>query len=248
MNQKSSRRHFLKGAVGGLGGVIVAHVAGFFPEIEPLLAQSSREVVPVAHSSGQEDSVGESFAGFFLLPEGAPIPSFIQESKRGIPVVCGIGADKGGAVATAITEAFSNVEDLKNVIDFPIYVLQPISENFQFLEASVLKHETGEVFSVSVSFQTYNSETDQWQSTISVWAEPDFPRPFPLYFNEPIEADVPAIVLEKVDFLPSPGIMVATATGHVCHWIENGILYFLIAENSPSRSNILEIADNIIAL
>lgn len=128
MNQKSSRRHFLKGAVGGLGGMIAARVAGFFPEAQPLLAQAVRDTVPSSRPISREIDVGESFAGFFLLPEGAPVPNFVQPSKRGIPAVCGIGADSGGAIATAISETYDSVEELKKVIDFPIYIL-PISES-----------------------------------------------------------------------------------------------------------------------
>jgi hypothetical protein len=183
-------------------------------------------------------SIGESFAGLLLLPEGAPVPSFVRESKLGTPIVCGIGADKGGAVATAITESFNRAEDLKEVVNFPVYTLKPMSEDFQSLGATVLKHETGEIFAISVDFQTYNDEVDNWETTVSIWAHPDFPRPFPLWSTEPLEAGAPAIVLEKVDFLPMPGIMISTAAGHVCHWIEGEILYHLIAENSASRSNV----------
>lgn len=109
----------------------------------------------------------------------------------------------------------------------------------------MLKHDTGELFSVSLGYQTYNQEDEQWQTTLSVWAEPDFPRPFPLYSSEPLEAGIPATILEKVDFLPAPGIMVATATGYACHWIKDGILYFIIADNNQTRSNIQELVDNL---
>jgi len=50
MNQKSSRRHFLKGAVGGLGGIIAARVVGLFPEAQATLADAARENVPTTQT------------------------------------------------------------------------------------------------------------------------------------------------------------------------------------------------------
>ncbi|NBD35313.1 MAG: hypothetical protein GVY30_04865 [Chloroflexi bacterium] len=70
---------------------------------------------------------------------------------------------------------------------------------------------------------------------MSIWSQSDFPRPFPLWSSDPVEPGGPAVVLEKVDFLPSPGIMVTTRRGYVFHWIENDVLYTLITEFDPSR-------------
>lgn len=247
MNQKSDRRQFLKGVVGGLGGILAARLSGIFPEIHPLFAKTTHESIPSQRptSSSNIEDIGELYSGFVLLSEGMPIPNYVKASKFGVPVVCGIGANEGGAVATAVTEFYSNVADLKKVIDLPVYTLDPFPDGFQPLGAMALKHQTGEIFAISIDFQTYNEKTDGLETTVSIWAYPDFPQPFPLWSAEPLEANGASITLEKVDFLPMPGILVATAMGYVCHWIADGILYCLIAENSTLNSNIHSIVNKL---
>jgi hypothetical protein len=62
---------------------------------------------------------GELFAGFVLLPEGAPMPSFVKEPALGVPNMCGVGVGMGGPEPTAVTTNFLNAADILTKIDFP---------------------------------------------------------------------------------------------------------------------------------
>lgn len=98
----------------------------------------------------------------------------------------------------------------------------------------MVQYETGEVFAASVNFGSFD-ENGGSKGTVSISAQPDFPKPFPLWSSDPVELGGPAVILEKVDFLPLSGIMIATQTGYVFHWIEEDIFYTMMAEYNPSR-------------
>ncbi|MBX3058944.1 MAG: hypothetical protein KF770_20960 [Anaerolineae bacterium] len=150
MNRKNSRRQFLKGAIGGLGGIITAHIAGLFPEAQPVLAKSTARNVPISEQVKLLE-VGELYAGFLLLPEQAPLPGFVRPSGNGVPNVCGIGAEQGGPVATAIVTMFANVADLNKAIEIPIHDVGYLPEGAKLQAAHSLRHENGELFRVIYS-------------------------------------------------------------------------------------------------
>lgn len=108
--------------------------------------------------------------------------------------------------------------------------------------AKLIRHETGEVFAAVVDFQSQNRRSRDLETTVSIWAQPEFPRPFPLWSSDPVEPGGPAVILEKVSFLPSPGVMVATPQGAVFHWIKDDILCTLIAELGLSHQETLTLA------
>ena len=101
----------------------------------------------------------------------------------------------------------------------------------------MLTYEWGGVFVASLAFQTYNPTTGNWENGPSMWAEPDFARPYPFWFYPTPASSTPtAVTHEKVDFLPAPGIRVTTALGQVYYWIKDNILYWLRAEYGPSAA------------
>jgi len=138
-----------------------------------------------------------------------------------------------------VSKSLSTAADLAKEVDFPVYTFSKLPEGLRPIGANLIRHKTGEVFATSVDFQSYNKETDGWETRVSIWAQPDFPRPFPLWSSDSVEPGGLAVVLEKVDFLPSPGIMVATQQGYVFHWIEKDVLYTLIAEADLSHEDAL---------
>ena len=108
--------------------------------------------------------------------------------------------------------------------------------------ANLIRYKTGGVFAAVVDFQSQNGSSRDWETTVSIWAQPEFPRPFPLWSSDPVEPGGPAVILEKVGFLPSPGVMVATQQGVALHWIKNDVFYTLIAELGLSREETLALA------
>ncbi|MCS6911060.1 MAG: hypothetical protein NZM11_10935 [Anaerolineales bacterium] len=129
---------------------------------------------------------------------------------------------------------FASVAELAREMEFPLYALGEMSNGLRLGSAFLITHDTGEVYGASLGFETYNPESACWECTVSLQAYPDFPRPFPLWSRQPEKPADPAVVLEKVGFLPTPGIRVMTRAGYVCHWIEEHILYTLVVEPSPT--------------
>jgi len=180
--------------------------------------------------------LGEFYAGFLLLPDGAPVPPTVKYPERGMPTFCGVGAGRDGPESTAVIKSFSTVTDLAREVAFPLYTLSKLSEELHLAGANLIQHKTGEVFAAVVDFQSHNRRSGDWETTVSIWAQPEFPRPFPLWSSDAVEPDGPAVILEKVDFLPSPGVIVATPQGAVFHWINDDVLYTLIAELGPQET------------
>lgn len=224
MSQASSRRQFLKGAIGILGGTVAARIAGLFPEIQ---LQAIETTVSVTQLPTQLE-VGELYAGFLLLSDGLPIPAFVVYPQLGPPVICGAG--QANPELTGYGTLYSTPEDVATTADLPIYSLDGLPAELRSRGGNVIRYNTGEVYAVSVDFELFNTEVGLWETVISIWAQPNFPRPYPLWSSEPVEPDGPAVVLEKVSLLPTPGIRTRTQHGDVFYWIQNDILFTLIQE------------------
>lgn len=246
MKHDISRRGFLRGTLlGSLGAVVTARIGWLFPESQrKFIRPSSTNPSDVALQASTE---GELYAGFLLLPDGAPLPAFVRPPQIGIPIFCGVGVGKGGPRPTAVTSSLKTVTDLQSETDFPIYTFGKLSQEFQPGAVNLIKHTTGEIYAASVIFESIHQDR-QSQGIVSITTQPDFPRPFPLWSCSPVEPDGPAVILEKVDFLPSPGIVVATLLGFVFHWIEKDVLYTLLAEYNPSREEATLLASSLEAI
>ncbi|MEJ5308603.1 MAG: hypothetical protein WHX52_02420 [Anaerolineae bacterium] len=219
-----TRRNFLKFLVGVGNAILLPPFTGI-GKFGSSNKNSSRRVSQTLFSTALP--LGEVYAGFVLLPEGSPVPAYVQYPKSGIPTFCGVGE---GASPTAVSKPFRTVEETAKKVNFSLYTFGSLPENLRLTGAHLLEHSTGEVFAVLIDFQSYNKCSKNWQTTVSIWAQPEFPKPFPLWSSMPVEPDGPAVVPQKVDFLPSPGIMVATRQGAVFHWIRDDVLYTFIAE------------------
>jgi hypothetical protein len=179
---------------------------------------------------GEEVYRGELYAGFLLLPEGTIIPSFVEFPKKGSPNECGVGIGWDGIKPNAVSRFFDNAEGLAAEIKFPIYTLNNIPAELIPMRAYVLSDETGEVFGAALGFDAINIESGYWECIVSLWAQPIFPKPVPLYFREPIESGDSIGLLEKVNYLPSPGIRTQTQEGFIYYWIENDVFYTLAVD------------------
>ncbi|GER90765.1 hypothetical protein KDW_49270 [Dictyobacter vulcani] len=65
------------------------------------------------------------------------------------------------------------------------------------------------------------------QPVATLWAEPDVPRPFPFFYGK--AHDAYAVVPEKVNFLPTPGLMVSNQRikQTTFYWIQQRTYYRL---------------------
>lgn len=188
-------------------------------------------------------AAGELYNGFVLLSEGAPVPSMVKPSRFGKPILCGAG--EGGPTLNAVTQTLNRLEDLSREGRLPLYTLGHVPVNLRDAGGHIIRHPSGEVFVVSVDLESPDAEGGAWERSVRLRARPDFPRPFPLWSSNPVELGGPAVVLEKVDFLPTPGIRVEAQGGYVFYWIDRDILYTLAAEYGPSREEAQSLASSL---
>lgn len=225
------RRHFLQQAGMLLGGFVLLGVpTKWWP------GQESRHDA----LSSVAPSQGEEYAGFLLLPEGVPAPSSVRDYKYGIPTMCGVNDDKATYAYQQHPDAVHidlvSARDLAVQGGFPVYTLGKLSPALSLRPsgASLIKHGTGELFGGWVTFEAYSQKAEIWYTAASILAQVDFPRPVPLWYSKPVEPNGPAVILEKVDFLPSGlGILVRTLVGFTLHWIHLDVYYTLSVEHLP---------------
>ena len=86
---KTDRRNFLGGLFGAGAVTATAQLQRLFPEMS-LATPLVEPVIPADFTDG------ELFSGFLILPEGVKTPDWVAPSRRGTPIVCGTGADRGG--------------------------------------------------------------------------------------------------------------------------------------------------------
>jgi hypothetical protein len=206
-----SRREFVKG-LGAITGVLLAPFDRLTEGSTGLLLNSSTS--------------SELFNGFILLSEDAPLPEFITPPRLGVPIICGVGTGRGGTSAKAVRERTLGLAQLRQRVPFKVYSFRNLPEEFGLTHTLVLRHETGVVYDSRLGKRT---GLDSQRRTIRLLAKPEFLRPYPLRSSKPREPGGPTVTLQKVDFLPTPGVMILTQEGYIFHWIENDILYTLYA-------------------
>jgi len=176
-------------------------------------------------ASADAGSEGELYAGFLLLPEGVPAPSYVRGAKRGAPVFGEPGPGKTASPSAARSTYLASEAELARVVGTPCYTLANIPGGARRTKAVLIQHSTGDPYLGQVGFETYDREVDAWETTIALEMLLDFPQPFPLWSCGPREPGGPVISFRKAEFLPVPGVMVSTARGYVFHWIQYGALY-----------------------
>lgn len=190
----------------------------------------------------REEIVGELYAGFILLPDGAPIPNFVQPPKSEPPILCGVGDNHD---PTATTKSFSSISEMRKNLEFPIYSLEKTPTNLELLGGHLVIHTTGEIYSSLISFGVRPSHLDRTVSIVSLWAFHDITIPYPLWFSDPLDTSETQFILEKVNFLPAPGIMTPTSGGYVFYWIMNEILYSIAIDPADSFDNAINIINSL---
>ncbi|MGH2442020.1 MAG: hypothetical protein ACRDFX_02505 [Chloroflexota bacterium] len=234
-----SRRHLLK--MLGASAVFIA------TPFERLLG--------VRESAGaQTPGQGELYAGFVLLPAGAPVPAQVQYPPMGIPIFCGVG----GQTANAISLPLANHTVARDWGRLSLYTVSNLPPGAFPAEAEILEYESGAIFGVSLTFRSsvpgavdegpsipYGSPPapSHPQAILSLWAQAEFPHPFPFWDEN---ASASTISPTKVNFLPSSGIQVETASEYSFYWISAGVLYRLVLYYHPSQAEAQRVASSLI--
>ncbi len=230
-----SRRQFIK-AMGATGAALIT------PFQRLGRAQAS------ALADGPLPLEAEFYEGFVLLPEDAPLPSSVQIPKSGVPRVCGVGLEGHRATLDSTNKLFNTTDELAKEINFPVYTLGELPGGLRQSGASMLTHNNGEIYNVSVNFEIYNSQETIWETGVVLGALSHFPKPFPLWSSKSVEPDGPTVSFEKANFLPSPGVMVVTAQGFVFHWIKNDVLYSLVVGHTLSFTEVQNLVAALILI
>lgn len=126
-----------------------------------------------------QTQAGELYAGFLLLPEGAPpVPMSANPPPAGTaPLI--MEQLPGGPQPTAVLKQFSAAQDLAKAVSFPIYTLQQAPAGTRPGSAWLESVASGPIFSASVSFQSYDAQHGIWLDNVSVAAFPNSPSPYP---------------------------------------------------------------------
>lgn len=228
----TNRRQVLK-ILGASGALALAPLSG--------LARAGSKANAAAPI---DPSAGELYGGFLLLPNGTPPPASIKAPRFGIPVMC----TQGQGQATAMGRHFGTHGDVRANTRLPLYTPRTLPANLQTQAdgGDVIEYEFGAVFAVQLDYKPAVPRSDVLQGSVTVWAQADFPRPFPMWFGPDERGG--NIQLEKVDFLPAPGLQVATPLGYVFHWIKDDVYYSLRVENNPSRADAQAFASSLAPL
>lgn len=189
-----------------------------------------------ASYSATQDAPMEIYESFVLLPEETLSPSFVRKARH-IELHGGITAYAGTSIQ------IDSIDELKKRVSFPIYTPTVLPPDMQFAEASITQFaQSGDIWSVYANFTTVESVYGQ----ITVWARPEYPRPFPVWpVRFPFAHDEGPVAPEKIDFTPSPGVMLPNMLGYSFLWIKHDVLYSLFVENYASRDQAAAIAASL---
>ncbi|MDQ3006067.1 MAG: hypothetical protein M3R47_11900, partial [Chloroflexota bacterium] len=174
------------------------------------------------------------------LPADAEVPSFVIPAKTKGP--------KEKNKSSTVHKEFKSLKDLKDHVKKPIYIIDEGLQSVQFLGANVISYFDNEVLDVSLGFIDPMNAISMEEANISLAAQYQYPDPYPLWAAAPTEGGNPGYSLEKVDFLPSPGIQITTLYGFVFCWIEKKVLYTLILENNPTSDQALSFVSSLKSL
>ncbi len=192
------------------------------------------------YSRGYE---GEIYEGFLLLPDGAPLPSFVQCAPA--PILCETDSQHDPTLIGKSIR-FTSIEELRNYVPFPLYIPAVLPTNVQLIGINVIQFvRSGDIFAVTINF----GATDINQSRITVRARPIYPRPYPIWpVHSPIFHEKELVHPDKVNFLPTPGIMRPSVAGYVLDWIKQDVLYTLVAEHSLDHEAAVTLAKSLVQI
>lgn len=231
------RRDFLK-MIGGIGVYVLtpfSKIAHLFPS-----------------TFAKEDSdEWEVYGGFLLMPEGAPMPAYVQCAPAPMLGQLDDAQYPDSLALRGETVRFNDFSEWISKVSFTTYILNPLPKGMEFVQGHLIRFaQSGKEFAASIDYGPVNIH----EPLLSISARPIFPRPCPIW---PLAAPVRAedrtdgmqndtvVYAEKVDFTPVPGLMFPTEQGHLLYWIKEDILYTLVVNGGQSGKFAMEIVKSL---
>jgi len=183
-------------------------------------------------AEGKEE--GELYAGLILLKDGAPTPAFVRLPMREMPIMCGTGVGRGGPEPTGVHVAFDSASELARAVPYQLVAPNATSTGFETEGGDLILYPGGEVFASNITFLRKSAVSKAVEIRAHLCSYPNHPAPFPIWSVEPVEPNGPSAPLEKVTFLPVPGVMQRSRNGYLFHWIKDDVLHILTIENEAS--------------
>lgn len=220
-----SRRQFIQliGLIGGTLLVSLEKLVGF-----------------TAYAKEGPGSNGEIYAGFLILNNCSDfVPAFVIDTP--CPIFGTLDkvddCDHPLIAFCGETIRIGKVDELENLIRFPLYLPNFLPEEGRFLFGQITRFTKSEkVWEVRLDYGIREDE----RSILSISARTLFPKPFPIWpailpvqdtdimgSQEGFEIRQPA----KVGFTPIPGLMTTYDDGFLLQWIIDEILYSIFVEN-----------------
>jgi hypothetical protein len=224
-----SRRNFLT-SWGLVGGAVALAGGG-------RLAESAS---PRQEADASRPILGERFAGFAILPEGAPEPFDVVPPARIPPIFFQVG--EGGPRPTGFTDEAASPLELEAMSGMPVWSLAALGVDVSPIGGSVLRYTDGDVFAAVLTFESRDEKTDRVEPNIRLQMQRYFPQPVPLWESTPAAPGEPFTAFRRVGFLPSPGLVERSGLGYIFHWIKDDVYYRLFVENQPSFGDARRIA------
>ncbi len=187
---------------------------------------------------------GEMYHGFILVPGNSDPPPWIHCTS--VPVTCAAGNQNVDPDFLGEEIPFSTLEQVRDYVHFKLYSFNNLPAPLQVVSINVLQFaKSKHAFMVTMGFGKYNPSAGAVTPTISLWAQPDFPRPYPIYPAQAYNSDT-IVAPEKVSITPEPGVMLPTGDGHLIQWIKGDVLYTLVAEDDPSREAAINLVSALV--
>lgn len=233
-----TRRQFMRQTGLGLGAL--ALLLGW-PTHKLFAQETENDVQTISHQQPHyQGPPGEFYEGFLLLPEAdAPAPAFIERPE---PLTQHTGASK--------TLVFDSLEALAEYVPFPLYVLSLLPEGSQFFRGDVIESvRTGQIYIVYVLYGEYNSDVGTWDLAVSLLAERERCRPYPVWPTRILVGeDIIVVPQEKVDSTPQPGVLVTSSAGYKFHWIQGELAYTFFTEKPMDRAAAEQLVRSVVVM
>lgn len=174
------------------------------------------------------------------------MPAYVKCAPA--PILCQVDTNNPDALALrGETLGFDNFSEWSSKVSLPTYILNPLPVDLEFVQGHLIRFaQSGEEFAASVDYGLAKSH----EPLVSISARPIFPRPCPIWPvvapGQTDGAQDEIVYAEKVDFTPTPGLLLPTEQGHLLYWIKQDILYALVVEYEQSRTAIVEIVKSLV--
>lgn len=237
MSPTNQRRHFLKWMGAAAAAAPVLALAG---------EGAVRDRITTNAQPFQRDPGYALHAGFLLLKNDQAVPDFVQAPMLEQSLGCGVSLG-GARKAQTATEMYDTPEELAANLTFKLYGINDLPNGLRIGACALRRHTSGRIMFADIAYQYWEPELGDWATLISIIARTSYSRPYPLRAEAPVEANGPAVSLEKTDLTPRPGILVHNAFGEVYHWIEADVLYKLNCQHSDYVPDTRQLFERLIS-